>query len=98
MQGFLQKDGGTLNGAHSVIGWRGEDAKQARDAASDAGQHALTLLQSSMLQLPRGIGTRPQQLIPDGRQNEASTLRAAQAVEERASKSVCFRSEAKDSN
>lgn len=40
-----------LNFTHCVVGWRGEDAEQAGDTASDARQHALTLLQGSTLQL-----------------------------------------------
>lgn len=40
---------------HRVVGWRGQDAEQAGHAASDAGQHPLTLLQRPTLKLSRRI-------------------------------------------
>lgn len=45
---------------HSVIDRGGENPEQAGDAASDAGQHSLTLHQDPELQLSRRIWTRPQ--------------------------------------
>lgn len=47
---------------HCVVDWWGEDAEQAGDTASDAGEHSLTLLQGSVLKLSRRICTRSQKL------------------------------------
>lgn len=59
---------------HGVIDRGGEDPEQAGDAASDAGEHSVTLHQGSVLQLPRRICARSQESIVHRGQNEASTL------------------------
>lgn len=70
----------SLNCTHCVIGWWGEDTKQAGDTASDAGQHPLTLLQRSTLQLSRRIRTHSQQPVLCGGQDEVPTLKGQRNV------------------
>lgn len=60
---------------HCIVDGRGEDAKQAGHPASNSRQHSLTLHQGSVLQLPRSIWTHSKELIFDGGQDKASTLR-----------------------
>lgn len=60
---------------HCIIDGRGKDAKQAGHPASNSRQHSLTLHQGSVLKLPRSIWTHSKELIFDGGQDKASTLR-----------------------
>lgn len=60
---------------HCIIDGRGEDAKQAGHPASNSRQHSLTLHQGSVLKLSRSIWTHSKELIFDGGQDKASTLR-----------------------